>query len=256
MAKHLFSGDEELVRLCLDGERTGSLAHHVVNVAILSVHVAAECGFRSDQLVETALAGLLHDIGMVTVHHLMSIPAHLTRDQIAQIRDHPIVGHRLLLACQKFPAIVAEVALQEHERRDGSGYPRRLAGEDIHQLAQLVGLLDCYEALTHDRPHRRRLLASEAMRLIIDEHRGRFPDDLFRSFLSTIPIYPIGSWVRLTTGQVARVARTNRYTPLSPTVEVVTDARGDPLEHPETFDLATERHLAIFCEVTEPLRGR
>ncbi len=252
LVDRVVAGETELLRLSIDQESGFSLAMHSANVAILAVTVALELGWKRPQLLDLAVGGLLHDIGMVRVSHLIGIPTHLGSDQVAQIRAHPIWGHQMLQASPDLPAIVSDVALQEHERYDGSGYPHRLSGGEINPNAQVVGLLDLYEALTHDRPHRRRLVAAEAMRAMIEDYRPWFQLDLFRAFLAAVPIYPVGSWVRLNTGQSASVIAARRQSPLTPSVEIRVDARGYPLASPERVDLAEDRRYTIVRAIPAP----
>ena len=244
----------ELLRLSTANDRGFSLASHGVNVAILSVRVGMELGLNAAELRALALAGLLHDVGMTKVRALLHVPASLDPAQRVQVHQHPLLGQRLLERCDDIPPAVRDVIVQEHERYDGSGYPRQLAGSRIHEYAQIVGLMDTYEAMVHDRPYRKRRVPSDALRTLIDEQRAQFRQDLLKALLRAIPIYPVDSWVRLNTGELARVIATSPRAPLAPTVTVLLDARGQTRPDALPVNLATEPQLKIKQAVADPIR--
>lgn len=253
LVDRLASDDPELVRLTTTGEGGFSLASKGVNVAILAVRVGMEFDFKKPELVDLALAGLFHDIGMIKIHHLIHSPTHLGPEQLRQVREHPVWGHRLLQHCPELKPSVRGVILQEHERHDGSGYPHGLSGGSIHDHAQVVGLLDSYEALTHDRPYRKRLLPSDAMRTMVQDQRTAFRHDLLRAFIEGVPIYPVDSWIQLSSGESAKVIANHPKTSLSPIVSILVGRDGQPRVHPDTVDLSKESHLAVVRAVPEPI---
>ena len=238
--------------LALDTKCSFSLASHGVNVAILTVHLGLELGIRNDRLEAMALAGLLNDIGMATLADVAQTPSLLGPWQLTRIREHPWLAERILARCADVPDSVREFVLHEHERVDGSGYPQRLAGEKISEDAQLIGLIDVYEALTHDRPHRKALLSSEALRSILQDHRSAFGRQLLRGLLEIVPIYPVGSWVELNGGRLAKVVDADKRRRLSPTICILTDEKGALLAHPQTVSLAHDTRLHIVRSIPEP----
>jgi len=232
--------DGELMRLSVAEESAYFLASHLVNVAILAVRVGLECGLQASPLRELGVAALLHDLGMARIADVVDVPAALDQLQMEVVRQHPLLGQQLLDGCEEVSPAVRELVSQEHEREDGSGYPNRLRGQAVQASAQVLGLVDVYEALTHDRPHRRRLIPSEAIRMVVASQRTAFRQEFLRAFLQAVPIFPVGSWVRLKTGELARVSRVRQATPLTPIVEVMVDSFGLPCAKPQTHDLAKE----------------
>lgn len=245
--------DAELFRLSTVEDGGFSLARHGVNVAILSVRLGMGRDYKKPRLVDLALAAMLHDIGMMKVGHLVNTAGALNPDQRAQMHEHPVVGHRLVEHCRDLDPFVCDIVAQEHERDDGSGYPHGLVGNRIHEQAQIVGLLDCYEALIHDRPYRGRLLPAEAMRVMLTGNRDAFRRELWRAFLDEMPVFPVDTWVRLTSGELARVVSVRREAQLSPVVTLLTDRDGHPRFRSDTIDLSKEPRLAIDRAVPEPL---
>lgn len=231
-----------------------TLATHGVNVAILAIRVGMEWGIKSADLVDTGIAALLHDVGMVKLPHLLQAPYHLGPEDFEAIHEHPVWGSRIAQRSPELPPLARTVIIQEHERADGTGYPNRLSGEAIDKHAQLIGLLDVYEALTHERPYRSRLLAAEASRAIT-RHQQAFGRDLLRAFLRGIPVFPEESWVRLNSGDVAQVVRNCGKNPFLPTVSIRFDRLNQPYPQPETVDLSRQSRLTLLEATPDPVRG-
>lgn len=248
------SDDAELLRLSTLGEPNFSLAAHGVNVAVLSMRVGVELGMRRASLVDVGVAALLHDIGMMKIRHLLHAPYHLNPGQIEEVKDHPIWGERIAQRSSELPPNARDVIAQEHERRDGSGYPRKLSGNDIQGDAEIVGLADMYEALTHDRPYRQRLVPAQATRVMTEQHKGAFRAPLLRAFLRGVPIFPVDSWVRLSSGDCAQVVATQSRHPLAPTVSIRYDRLRQPYPQPRTVDLSREAQFTIIEAITDPAR--
>ncbi len=244
--------DAQLLRLSTMGDSNFSLAAHGVNVAILSMRVGMELGLRRAALVDVGVAALLHDIGMMKIRHLLHAPYHLNPDQVEEIKEHPIWGERIAQRSSELPPNVRDVIAQEHERQDGSGYPRKLSGDDIQKDAQLVGLADMYEALTHNRPYRQRLVPAEATRVITQQHKNAFRTPLLRAFLRGVPIFPVESWVRLSSGDLAEVVATTSRYPLMPTVVIRYDRLRQPYPHPRTVDLSRDMQFSIIEAIPDP----
>ena len=159
---------ESLVRVV--EARDSWFAGHGLRVAQLAASLAAELG-RSDEDVETVRrAGLLHDIGMISVpEHVMSKEGTLTPDEFEQIKRHVVVGSQILAPLPQLGSVGAFVR-SHHERWDGQGYPDGIAGEAIPWGARLIGAAEVYDAFTTARPYRDRLIpemAVEKMRGLI-----------------------------------------------------------------------------------------
>ena len=244
-------GDRLLTKSVEPGH-TFSIARHGVHVAILTVHVGQELQLSSQRLEELALAGLLNDIGMVFMRPLVEASHVLGASQLIRIREHPWLAHKVLGRCKGVSPAVRDCVLQEHERIDGSGYPRRLSGARVSEDAQLLGMLDLYEALTHDRPHRRSLVPADAMRTVVEEHRSAFRDDLLRGLLRSVPLFPAQSWVELATGETGQVVRASASAQLLPRVKILKDASGSALAEPIEIDLVDDPSRSIARAVREP----
>jgi len=129
-------------------------AGHQRRVSNLAAAVAREMGLPPDQTSAIAIAGMVHDVGKIYVPaEILSKPSRLTEIEMMMVRTHPQAGFDVLKTVD-FPWPVAEIVLQHHERLNGSGYPRALAGEEISLDARILAAADVVEAMVSHRPYR------------------------------------------------------------------------------------------------------
>jgi HD-GYP domain-containing protein (c-di-GMP phosphodiesterase class II) len=212
---------------------------NLVNVCILSLELGVGLGYSRSQLLKLGIAAFFHDIGMRRLQEIISQGRKLTISEKQKIQQHPLIASEILKSIQSSldPSIL-EIIEQEHERIDGSGYPRGLKGEEISEYAQIIGLVDVYEALTHQRPYRGGSFSpSEAMKIIV-ENKHIFNPKIIKVFLEKIGMYPKGTFVELNTKEVAQVIKQNPKMPYCPVVRVVYDQDGKKTERPREIDLS------------------
>jgi len=129
-------------------------AGHERRVGDLAAVIGAEMGFNERRQQGLRIAGYLHDVGKIAIpSEILSKPGRLTPAEFALIREHPARGHEILSNVE-FPWPVALVAMQHHERMDGSGYPQGLKGEQITIKARIVAIADVVESMSAHRPYR------------------------------------------------------------------------------------------------------
>src|SRR5690242_19965317 len=137
------------------GKKGSPIISNMVNVSILATKLGMGIGYQREALIGLALAGLLHDVGMLQLSEsLLSNPGKLSEEERAQIRQHPEIGFQMLSKLGAQYAWLAQVAWQEHERWNGQGYPRGLKGDQIHEYARIIGIVDIFDALVSPRPYR------------------------------------------------------------------------------------------------------
>jgi putative nucleotidyltransferase with HDIG domain len=150
-------------------------AGHEQRVARLARAIAEEMGRPEEEVLGTYYAGLVHDVGKISVPaEILSFPGKLGKEEMGIIRKHPETGSRILSTVQ-FPWPLAEIVLQHHERLDGSGYPRGVSGDAIRIEARIISVADVVEAMTSHRPYRPALGIEAALAEIV-ESRGTFYD--------------------------------------------------------------------------------
>ncbi|MDP8240800.1 MAG: PAS domain S-box protein [Candidatus Hatepunaea meridiana] len=148
-------------------------AGHQRRVADLSVAIAREMNLPADQIEGIDMAGIVHDIGKISVpSEILSSPARLTNIQFEMIKTHAQVGYDIMEDIE-FPWSVARIALQHHERLDGSGYPNGLKGDEILLEAKILAVADVVEAMASHRPYRPALGMDKALEEISSK-RGTF----------------------------------------------------------------------------------
>ncbi|MFQ5657048.1 MAG: HD-GYP domain-containing protein [Candidatus Methylomirabilales bacterium] len=250
LVQSLQAGDALMLSFFATGGPSPAPALEAVNVCIVSTKLGLELGYTDDELRQLSLAALLHDIGMVRLPKGLERKGPLNSVEQALLGRHVREGARIVRELGPEYNWLAEVISQVHERVDGSGYPRQLKGTDVHEYAQIVGLADVYESLVHDRPHRQRLTPVEALKEILNRERTAFPDRILKALIQTLSPYPVGSLVRLNTGEIGRVVATNKDHPLRPVAEILFRG-GKQLEEPAVIDLSQSPLLNVQESIIE-----
>lgn len=223
---------------------------HSINVCVLSILMGIKKRLEKTELEEIGIGGMLHDLGKIRIkHEILNKPGKLTREEIDTMKQHPTHGYELLCLDQEIGSIPREIAYQHHEQYDGGGYPRGLRGKEIHQHATIASLADVYDALTTDRPYRKRFLPHDAMRVLITDTDSKFSQESIRLFLEYMSIYPIGSMVRLNSGEVAVVIKSHERALIRPTLRMILDPRGDYYPEAQEVDLRKDRKRFIIGPV-------
>ena len=159
---------------------------HIRRVQTYAVALAKEMGVTDERQIKAVeAAALLHDMGKLAVpEYILNKPGPLTPAEFEKMKLHASVGADILSAID-FPYPVVPIVRHHHENWDGTGYPARIAGSDIPIGARILSVVDCFDALTSDRPYRPRLSDKEALR-ILQERRGTMYDPLVVDTFSRI----------------------------------------------------------------------
>jgi two-component system, cell cycle response regulator len=151
------------VLLSVVGEHDGALREHVDDVADLAERVGRELGLDDDVIAHVRRAAALHDVGKVAIpDEILHAPRKLTEDEWVYMRQHTIIGARIIGAAPELLP-VAEIVRSSHERYDGGGYPDKLAGEEIPLGSRIVAVCDSWDAMTTTRAYRGAMPVSEAL---------------------------------------------------------------------------------------------
>ena len=248
MVSQLSLGSEKLLPLALikDWKDEDYLPYHLVNVCILSIEVGLGLGYSRPELVELGICALLHDIGMTEYAHLSSQPKRLTAEEHSQVKEHTVKRREVLKNDESLSERALGVSRQHHMRLDGSGYPEAQKGETIDEYSRIVGLADMYEAMTHHRAYRNKLLPLEAMREILNRKEA-FERRLLKVLIEKIGIYPIGSLVVLNTKETAEVVELDHSVHLRPVAKfkIIREADGEKLKQTKVIDLTASSSIYI-----------
>ncbi|WP_248766137.1 HD-GYP domain-containing protein [Pseudomonas protegens] len=198
---------------------------HSVAVCALMVAVARQLELPVAQVHQAGVAGLLHDIGKLTIpESILNKPEKLSADEFERIKLHPAAGGAILRQNPQLDALVLDVCLHHHEKIDGSGYPHHLAGEQISLFAQMGAVCDVYDAVTSTRPYNRGWDPAEALQRM-SGWTGHFDSRVLQALVKCVGIYPVGSLVRLHSGKLAVVLEQNSESLLLPKVKVFFSTR-------------------------------
>ncbi len=248
---------DQLVVEALSSPPGSPLITNLINVGILATKVGIGLGYYGTELQRLALAGLLHDIGIFAVpQDLLTKTGRLTADERSLIEQHPRLGHGVIEHLGVESAWLAQVVLQAHERGNGQGYPHRLKGRDISELAQIIGLVDIFDALVSPRPYRRRLLPHEAVRELLTTERTAFPREIMKALVEQLSVYPLGTRVRLNSGEEGVVVRITARYPSRPVLRVPGIEIASPSEPSRLLDLSLLPHVSIVDTVEPPALER
>jgi putative nucleotidyltransferase with HDIG domain len=214
-------------------------AEHSVNVCVLSLALARHMGLPRDEIEMLGAGALLHDIGKLkTPLELLNKPGRLTADEFEIMKSHPVHGRLLLERYYKLPHRVSEVAFSHHERVSGRGYPRGLDGQSIPFWSKIVAIVDVYDAITSDRSYHRGIPSTEALTKMYGWRLTDFDAELLEQFIQCLGIYPVGTLVELTSGEVGIVISVNPEARLRPKVDLVLDRDRKPLYPSRIVNLA------------------
>jgi HD-GYP domain-containing protein (c-di-GMP phosphodiesterase class II) len=159
---------------------------HCVNVGFLAV-MLSKVLFRKSMahdMHELGAGFFLHDLGKVYVDPaIINKPGVLTDDEMEQMRQHPVMGHRILRDTNQLTNECKKIVMQHHERFNGMGYPKKLKGDEIHLYGKICSIADVFDALTSDRPYRKKMEAFRALQIMKEEMIEHFQKDLFEQFV-------------------------------------------------------------------------
>jgi HD-GYP domain-containing protein (c-di-GMP phosphodiesterase class II) len=222
------------------------LRAHTANTTIIALAMGLATDLEPSELRLLGFCAMAHDIGMTEYSGLYNREGRLSEEEFSAITLHTEAGvaklDRIVDLDYKIKDRARRIIFQTHERMDGSGYPDRLSNEEIDPLAQLIGIADVYEAMTHPRAWRDSVNPPDVVKELIEKEGRGFNTRAVKALISAVSIYPPGSLVLLSTGEIARVIKTNTGSLTRPLAEILLDPEFaqinpqlvDLLEHPLT----------------------
>ncbi len=197
---------------------------HSINVSILCMAVALQLGKEQSKVLEFGLTGMLHDVGKIHLDKkVLYKPGPLDPEEYKHVQQHSQIGYDML---SKDPNIIQPIrtaVLQHHERVDGKGYPLGLQSAEISVMAKVVAIADAFDAMTSQRVYNFPKTTQEALATLHRFRGTQFDEHLVSLFTDCVGIYPEGSIVELTSGEVAIVISVSSEHKLLPMVLVILD---------------------------------
>ena len=233
-------------------EGEGFVLPHSVNVAILAVELGDELELAEQSLLDLCLAGFIHDIGSVSLPQgLLTKSESLTPSEWDDMRSRPTHSYETVRRLGSRYEQVAQIAHQVYERLDGSGYPKGLQGDEILPEARILGTVDFFESFSHPRPYKTTLpgTANHGIQMLM-QMADKFGAATLKALVGSIGLFPIGSYVRLSSGEIGRVVDVKKENPMRPEVEVLLNNERQPPRNPRTLDLLAIPHIYVSRALT------
>lgn len=225
---------------------------HAIHVATLAAKLGTGLGYTMEALANLAMAGLAHDLGMMLIpKSILETPGPVTSKERSVIQTHPIRAAELIDSLGPEYDWIKTVVLQEHERYQGQGYPHGISGKDIDEFARIIGLVDCFVAMTQPRPWRPPMMPHDAAKELIYVRKDEFDPAFIKVFLKKVSIFPINSLVRLSNNEVAQILAVHEDSPMRPTIEILQPSRGKQLTEPKIMDLRSRPLIYITGSVSD-----
>ncbi len=191
---------------------------HSVDVATMSMIIAKKQQLKQEDIYNIGIAGLLHDMGKSKIpNEVLNKPGRLTDEEFEIMKQHPVLGYRILVEKNEFNKAISLAVLQHHEKMNGKGYPMGVASDKIIHYAKILSVVDVYDALVTERPYKKAFSQRTAVEMIMSMTE-ELDITAMKSFLASVILYPVDSTVKLSNGERARVVKNHPTTALRPTV--------------------------------------
>ncbi|WP_379126813.1 HD-GYP domain-containing protein [Paenibacillus sp. sgz500958] len=209
---------------------------HNIAVGILSTLLGKWLKLDIDELGMLAVAATLHDIGKIMIpEEILTKTGPLTVEEFEEVKKHTTIGYEMIRDTAGTDHSQALVALQHHERMDGSGYPFGLVGHRITDFSKIVAIADVFHAMTSDRSYKKASPLYEVLRQMADSAFGKLDPYICRLFIDKLMQSMIGNEVELSDGRIGRIIMIPKHDPIRPLVNIGEDF----------IDLSRERTLGI-----------
>lgn len=221
--------------LLLNDDNDNYTYNHSMQVGMLSYYIASWLGYSKEECYAASKAGYLIDIGKSKISpEILQKPGKLTPEEFEEIKHHTVHGYEIILKSTG-DQLAALVALQHHEREDGSGYPRGLKEHEIHPFAKIAAVADVYSAMTSNRVYQSKRELLSVLRELNSLSFGQLSPEPTQALINHLLPNFIGKRVLLSSGEVGSIVMTNQSDFFRPLVQ--TDTR--------FIDLSKERDTSI-----------
>jgi HD-GYP domain-containing protein (c-di-GMP phosphodiesterase class II) len=218
---------------------------HSVNVTVLGLALAQKLQFNYNKLADLAMGLLTHDIGKSLLPpESATLHTHVVPVEDAVYPTHARAGFDMLRQLGRALGAPSKiVTLQHHERWDGQGFPSGLAGNDIHEFAQIAAIVNAYDNLSHMHIDDQPIAPSEVIEFLMAAGGTHFNPQMVETFIKMLVPYPLGSFVTLSNRSEGFVSGLDRTVPMRPIVRVVFESEG--VSTPRPYDLDLREHSDV-----------
>ncbi len=244
---------QELVSLMSVKEKDVLTFFHLMNVSLLTMFFASKLEFGKDDVLDLGIAALYHDIGKLYVStQILQKKTALAEKEFVQIRDHPLLGVKILNNYKETLGILPlVVAAEHHVRYDLTGYPKTAYPQKPHVASMIVSICDVYDALALKRTYKKDYPPNRIYDLMMANKGKIFEPELLDKFFQSIGVWPVGAIVTLNDNSVAVVREINEEDAFKPIVEVI-----EPESNKQTINLAKTKTVWITEALNPKGKGK
>jgi HD-GYP domain-containing protein (c-di-GMP phosphodiesterase class II) len=221
------------------------LFQHSIECGIIGSFIASSLNYTQREISSFSLAMMIHDTGVLSIPEtIVNKPAKLTQEEALMIKGHPIEGWNKIKQIPGVDPITLMIAIGHHITADGTGYPDTVDFNDLPPLVHLASIIDHFEALTSERPFRPAFALHDAIKVILSQ-RDKYHPAAIENFISVVGIFPISTFVQLSSGEIGVVTRNNQDNLFLPEVKLVLDPAGKQYSKEILVNLSTDTYRYI-----------
>jgi HD-GYP domain-containing protein (c-di-GMP phosphodiesterase class II) len=250
----ILSNKDVLINVAEISSSDNNVYSHSVNVCVLATIIGTHMGYNMLKLKDVSTSAMLHDIGKIKILNDKKLLAQFkTEEELYKYIElmHPKVGYDFLGDQHVWNAYVKVTALMHHERSDGSGYPLKLKGDEINEIAKIVAICDVFDNLIAGRGHEEPKPVYEVIEYLVGMSNIYFDAEMVRKFTANIAAFPTGSGIVLNSNEKGLVVNQNNSMPMRPVVKILYDKNDRLISEPYEIDLLEELTLFIAktCDI-------
>lgn len=224
---------------------------HSLDNCSLGIAFGRHLGLYKEDLRNLSMGLLLMDVGKVKVaDEILNKKSTLTVDEFEEMKNHVYYGVDLLRNTPGINETIINVVLTHHERFDGSGYPSALKGKETPVYGRIAAIVDCYTAMTSSSAYRAAIAPHKALQTIYNWRNKYFQDELVEQFLQCLGVYPTGSLVEMSSGEVGMIMSQNRIQRFKPKIMMLLDESKTPYDVSKIVDLTVDATDATGQELS------
>ena len=242
MTSSILRNPDALKLMCVLQERNNNAVSHAMHVCILTLAFAYYLGLTKDMIQQLGIGALLHDIGETKLPQgLFWKSEPFTNEEKREIHKHTEYGVEIIKDVPGIQPVVLDIIRDHHERLNCSGFPKQAGGDEISYNAMLVSIVDVYDSVTMGYEGKSVVSCTDALKSMYDWRNELFQGELVEHFIQCLGIYPIGSVVKLNTGEIGIVVTFDDCSRLAPRIMLLLDKDHNYYPVPRMLDLSQFR---------------
>lgn len=242
MTSSILRNPDALKLMCVLEERDNNAVTHALHVCILTLAFAYYLGLQKDMIQQLGIGALLHDIGETKLPQGLfwkSVP--FTQEEKKEVYKHTEYGVEIIKGVPGLNPVVLDIVRDHHERLNCSGFPNQSGGDEISYNAMLVSIVDVYDSVTMGYEGKPVISCTDALKSMYDWRNELFQAELVEHFIQCLGIYPIGSVVKLNSGEIGIVVTFDDCSRLAPRIMLLLDKDCNYYPVPRMLDLSQFR---------------